>query len=170
MLGIKLAAEGAQMAVEPSAEDCANAEIAFRNLMILREGCVDYVYPDSRGLPTVGIGHLVVPSDNLSLGDQISQQQVDDFFHADAARALDAAWAQAGEAGITSAAFMPGLASVNFQLGTDWTQKFPNTWAMIVDGRYADAAHALDGTLWQKQTPVRVADFQHALLTLPSKA
>jgi GH24 family phage-related lysozyme (muramidase) len=158
------------MAFEPSAEDRANAEIAFRNLMILREGRVDRVYPDSRGLPTVGIGHLVVPADNLSLGDPVSPRQIDDFFHADAATALDAAWAQAGEAGITSVAFIPGLASVNFQLGDNWTQKFPNTWTMIVNGRYADAAHALDGTLWQKQTPVRVADFQHALLTLPPKA
>jgi hypothetical protein len=38
-------------------------------------------------------------------------------------------------------------------VGTGWTQKFPHTWQMISDGRYDDAANALDGTVWQHQTP-----------------
>jgi GH24 family phage-related lysozyme (muramidase) len=157
------------MPLNPSDDDRAQVETAFRNLMILREGQVNHVYADSRGLPTVGIGHLVVADDHLALGDQISAARVDELFHADAAAALTAAWNQAGQAGITSLAFIPALASVNFQLGTGWTGKFPNTWAMIVNGKYVDAAHALEGTIWQKQTPVRVADLQHALLALPPK-
>ena len=143
--------------------------IAFRELMVLREGCRTTVYADSRGFPTVGIGHLVVPADDLRLGDVISEDRVNAFFAGDSRDALTAAWAQAGEAGIISDAFMPCLASVNFQLGTGWTQKFPNTWQMIVDGLYEAAATALDGTLWQQQTPVRVQDFQQALRALPPK-
>jgi hypothetical protein len=34
---------------------------------------------------------------------------------------------------------------------------------MMCDGQYAQAADALNGTLWQQQTPVRVTDFQAAL-------
>jgi len=64
---------------------------------------------------------------------------------------------------------MPYLASVNFQLGTQWTATFPNTWKMIVDGDYEDAANALDGTIWAEQTPTRVKDFQDALRRLPAK-
>jgi lysozyme len=82
---------------------------------------------------------------------------------------MSAARAQAEEAGITDSAFIPYLASVNFQLGTKWTAKFPRTWKMIVDGAYADAANALDGTIWAKQTPVRVKDFQDALRKLAAK-
>lgn len=151
-------------------EDVQNqVETAFRNLMMLREGCRTTVYPDSRGLPTVGIGHLVVPADNLRLGDVISMERVNALFATDSADALAAAWAQAGQAGITSTEFIPCLASVNFQLGTNWTKTFPDTWGMIVDGRYDDAANALNGTIWQHQTPVQVQDFQAALRALPPK-
>jgi len=144
--------------------------VALRNLLIMREGRYTTVYSDSRGLPTVGIGHLVTPADDLAIGDTIDDQTVDELFAVDSAGALDAAWDQAAEAGITSTAFIPTLASVNFQLGTDWRSKFPHTWQMIDNGDYADAAHALTGTLWQQQTPVRVADFQNALLALPPKS
>jgi lysozyme len=154
----------------PPPDAQAQVATAFRNLMILREGVRTTVYADSRGLPTVGIGHLVQPGDNLSIGDVISDQAVDDFFTADSADALTAAYNQAALAGITSLGFIPTLASVNFQLGTDWTSKFPHTWRMIRNGQYTDAAHALTGTLWQQQTPIRVADFQNALLALPPKA
>lgn len=144
-------------------------QVAFQNLMVLREGERTTVYADTRGLPTVGIGHLVVPDDKLKLGDVISEVRVSALFEADGAEALNAAWKQAEEAGIASTAFIPYLASVNFQLGTGWTQKFPQTWKMIKDGQYGDAANALNGTVWQKQTPVRVQDFQGALRALPPK-
>ena len=154
----------------PPPDAQAQVAAAFRNLMILREGVRNTVYADSRGLPTVGIGHLVQPSDNLRIGATITNQQVNDFFAADSAGALTAAYDQSAEAGITSLGFIPTLASVNFQLGTDWTEKFPHTWQMIRNGQYTEAAHALTGTLWQQQTPIRVADFQNALLALPPKA
>ncbi len=154
---------------QPSPDVQNQVATAFRKLVELREGCRTTVYADSRGLPTVGIGHLVVPADDLRLGDVISEDRVNALFADDSRDALAAAWAQAGQAGITSDAFIPYLASVNFQLGTGWTQKFPNTWKMIVDGQYDAAATALDGTLWQQQTPVRVQDFQQALRALPPK-
>jgi GH24 family phage-related lysozyme (muramidase) len=153
----------------PSGEVRRQVQAAFEKLMISREGERTDVYKDSRGLLTVGIGHLVLPADKLELGDVISQERVSALFAADGADALDAAWKQAGQAGIASTAFIPYLASVNFQLGTAWTRTFPHTWQMIVDGKYQDAADALNGTLWQKQTPVRVRDFQDALRALPPK-
>jgi GH24 family phage-related lysozyme (muramidase) len=142
----------------------------FEKLMELREGKENTVYRDTLGKPTVGIGHLVVPGDNLKVGDRITDAQVTAFFQKDGAAALAAARSQAAEAGITDPAFIPYLASVNFQLGTRWTATFPNTWKMIVDGKYDDAADALDGTIWAKQTPVRVKDFQDALRKLPAKS
>jgi GH24 family phage-related lysozyme (muramidase) len=154
---------------QPSQDVQDRVKAAFRQLMVLREGERTTVYLDTRRLPTVGIGHLVVPADNLRVGDAISEERVDELFAADSADALDAAWSQAEQAGITSSDFIPYLASVNFQLGTGWTGKFPNTWKMIEEGRYDDAANALGGTLWQQQTPTRVKDFQEALRALPSR-
>ena len=107
--------------------------------------------------------------DKLKVGDVITDAQVSAFFQKDGAAAMSAARSQAVEAGISDTGFLPYLASVNFQLGTAWTGTFPNTWKMIVDGRYEDAAKALDGTMWAEQTPVRVKDFQDALRKLPPK-
>ena len=138
----------------------------FERLMALREGRSNTVYADTLGKLTVGIGHLVRPADRLRRGDVISDDRVSALFAADGAAALSAAVAQAAEAGITDPDFVPYLASVNFQLGVNWRRTFPHTWGLIVAGRYADAADALDGTRWQAQTPVRVTDFQGALLRL----
>ena len=69
-----------------------------------------------------------------------------------------------------SNAFIPALAAVNFQLGTNWRQQFPGTWAEIARGNYATAADMLNGTLWQRQTPLRVQDFQNALRALPARS
>ena len=143
---------------------------AFEQLMILREGRRNDVYTDSLGKLTVGIGHLVLASEHLQLHDQISDEQVTTLFKKDSAVALSAAQLQAVQAGISEPSFIPFLASVNLQLGTHWnTTKFPQTWGMIVAGKYEDAARALDQSLWKQQTPVRVKDFQDALRKLSAK-
>lgn len=153
----------------PLQNECDEVTAAFRNLMVRREGKRNAVYEDILGKMTVGIGHLVVSADDLRLGDTISDDRVAALFAADSSAALEAARKQADEAAIRNADFIPYLASVNFQLGTGWTNKFPATWRMIVEGRYAEAANALNGTIWQRQTPVRVRDFQTALRALPPK-
>ena len=45
----------------------------IRVKMIKEEGIKREVYLDSLGKPTVGIGHLVRPEDNLKVGQVISQ-------------------------------------------------------------------------------------------------
>jgi lysozyme len=152
-----------------SAQQQDQEDTNFEKLIAEREGRRNDVYKDSLGKLTVGIGHLVVPSDHLNFGERISDEQIDAFFEKDSAPAMQAARSQASAAGITDSAFIPYLASVNFQLGIGWTNTFPHTWKMIVDGKYEDAAKALDGTLWAEQTPVRVKDFQNALRSLPPK-
>jgi GH24 family phage-related lysozyme (muramidase) len=141
----------------------------FEKLMELREGRKNVVYLDSLGKPTVGIGHLVVPDDGLNVGDRITDQQVDAFFRQDSATAMSAARSQAAEAGITDSAFIPYLASVNFQLGTGWTRNFTRTWKLIIEGKYQEAAAEVAQSIWAKQTPVRLHDFQDALRKLPPK-
>jgi GH24 family phage-related lysozyme (muramidase) len=141
----------------------------FENLMVLREGRRKDVYLDTRKRPTVGIGHLVVPGDHLAVGNVISDDQVSAFFRKDSAAAMQAARLQAAQAGIKDTAFLPYLASVNFQLGPDWTNDFTKTWRFILDGRYEDAAREAADSDWARQTPVRLKDFQDALRRLPPK-
>jgi GH24 family phage-related lysozyme (muramidase) len=159
----------ATQTVEPGDSQRQQEDADFEKLIVLREGQKNVVYRDSLGKPTVGIGHLVVPDDALNVGDRITDEQVDAFFKKDSATAMGAARSQAAEAGITDSAFIPYLASVNFQLGTGWTRNFPRTWKLIIEGKYQEAADQAAESIWAKQTPVRLRDFQDALRKLPPK-
>jgi hypothetical protein len=59
---------------------------------------------------------------------------------------------------------------VNFQLGSGWRSKFPSTWSRIQNGQYCEAANGLESSLWNRQTPVRVDDFQACLRDQAAKA
>jgi hypothetical protein len=135
-----------------------------------------YVYQDSRNILTGGIGHKILPSDNLKDGDPVSAPLIQQWFEQDGGRALDAARAQAAEAGIADPAFVTPLASVNFQLGPAWRKRFPNAWRQILAGDYAGAADEVAKSSqpgrdsdWMRQTPTRVRAFQAALRALPPK-
>lgn len=141
----------------------------YEALMVLREGEKYVVYYDSLGQPTGGIGHLLLPSDGLVVGQAIPDATVKRWFTHDGASAMDEAVTLAEQAGITSQAFLPYLASVCYQLGNGWTKKFPHTWDLICRGEYDLAANACVATIWDKQTPVRTADFEKALRALPPK-
>jgi hypothetical protein len=63
------------------------------------------------------------------------------------------------------------LVSVNYQLGRNWTKKFPTAWKCLCHKEYD---RAIDEVMyadkkagrhsrWYKQTPVRVEDFVKAI-------
>lgn len=140
---------------------------------LIREGERLKVYKDSLGKPTVGIGHLVLPEDNLKVGDKITATRSKTFFEKDTVIAEQAALEQAGEIGVTTDKFIAALISVNFQLGTKWTKVFKTTYPLIVKHDFDKAIENLKKSRWYKQTPVRVYDFikalKHAKETLQQK-
>ena len=52
-------------------------------LITFFEGTKLNVYKDSNGFPTVGVGHLIKPEDNLKMGDTITPEQSDVFLTQD---------------------------------------------------------------------------------------
>ena len=142
-------------------------ELAVAHIMA-REGVNLTVYLDTVGVPTVGVGHAVKPEDNLKVGDKITAERAHELLKHDAQLAFEAANRQLIELGLNDINFLVALTSVNFQLGSRWPAKFPKTWAFIKAKRYEDAAKEAEDSLWFKQTPVRVKDFQEALLKLRS--
>jgi len=111
----------------------------------------------------VGYGHLVLTGDGLKVGDTITQDQADALLVKDYDRAFKAAVEQATELNKINAEFIGALASVNYQLGTGWSKKFPNTWAMLKAGDAASAIQNLKVSKWNEQTPVRVTAFIGAI-------
>jgi lysozyme len=59
----------------------------FKQALIEEEGVRQVVYRDVAGYPTVGVGHLIEPRDNLRVGDRVSKAQVLSFLDADLAEA-----------------------------------------------------------------------------------
>ena len=57
----------------------------FKQALIEEEGVRYTVYRDVAGYPTVGVGHLIRPADDLRVGDRISDERVLDFLEQDLA-------------------------------------------------------------------------------------
>lgn len=141
----------------------ANIKQKIYEHLILREGVRNVVYKDSLGKPTGGVGHLILPSDNLSVGDTISTDTVERWLKEDSETAFQAALKQAKEIGIETDDFIIALTSVNFQLGSGWVRKFKTSYPNLVKGNWKKAIVGFKGSLWNKQTPVRVKDFVEAI-------
>jgi len=139
------------------------AFILAQQHLIAEEGSRNTVYKDSQGFLTVGVGHKVVPADNLKLGDTISSTRLNQFFAQDIAKAFSAAKSQARELDKYNVEMIARLTSVNFQLGTGWRYKFPNTWAFIKAGNVQAAIRNLTQSSWYRQTPNRVVAFVNTL-------
>jgi GH24 family phage-related lysozyme (muramidase) len=125
-----------------------------------REGVKQNVYLDSLGKPTAGVGHY---DPSLKEGDIVSEEQVAEWLVEDSRKAWDAAVQQAKEVGRTDKEFVEGLASVNYQLGTEWNKEHKATWGLMKKGLWQAAALEAANSVWNQQTPVRVLDFQKAL-------
>lgn len=135
---------------------------------ILREGIRNRVYLDSLGKPTVGIGHLVTKADNLRIGDNISNQRIDELFRKDTEKSLKTSINQCDILNIQDAAFLAALISVNFQLG-DFSSVFKNSFKLLKERQFDQVIQNLRKSLWMKQTPVRVNDFIKAIEILKEK-
>ncbi len=128
---------------------------------ILREGKKYKVYKDSLGFLTGGIGHLI-KQPGFKLGDPLSEAQIMAWFESDTDIALHTSLRHWEEIGEKTAPFLAALISVNFQLG-DFSQKFKNSYKLLVDGKYDTAIGNIKTSLWMKQTPVRANDFIQAI-------
>ena len=145
--------------------DLTKVRRKLRDHLIDREGFETRVYHDHLGNLTVGVGHLITDRDPFKEGDEIPKEVVEMLLEEDMEGSLRAALKQAREFNQYKEDFVVALGSVNFQLGTGWAQKFPNTYAHLKSGNYRQAIKNLKRSLWARQTPVRVTDFVNAIET-----
>ena len=144
-----------------------------------REGVKYESYLDSLKKPTAGVGHLLSVDEQkiYPIGTKIPEAQVNKWLKEDLAKAETAAKTQADQMRAKGLAVDPNfeesLISVNFQLGTGWTKKFPSAWKNLQSGDYEGAISQIQfadpnkkpgvKSSWANQTPVRVNDFTQAI-------
>lgn len=138
--------------------------------LLVREGKKLTVYKDSKGKLTGGIGHLLEASVGYryKAGDRISEELCQSWFQMDVDRSLQAALHQLSQLKpeAQTPEFLAALISVNFQLGTNWTDKFYETWPLLKEGNYTQATDHLLKSDWYLQTPARVIDFISAIVKI----
>ena len=137
----------------------------FLDHLMLREGVVYECYEDSLGKLTAGVGHLLPADTELGAGSPVPKEQVDQWLQEDSQLAWSNAISQARLLGRYDDPFIIGLASVNFQLGVHWNLIHKKTWHYLERGRWNLAASECADSLWNQQTPKRVADFQEAIMS-----
>ena len=144
----------------------------FTEHLRLREGYREEVYLDTLDKPTCGTGHLLSPEENAqyAVGDTIDTAVLDRWLEEDSEKAWNAAAQQLQDLNIEKPEFIVALGSVNFQLGTQWMNKFPSAYKALQNKDYDEAIRQVstgsgkDGqSRWMEQTPVRVKDFIEAI-------
>jgi uncharacterized coiled-coil protein SlyX len=160
------------------------------------EGETNYIYLDTRGLPTSGIGHLLTKDELKRYNVDVSKTEQNrakygisapvlldkngkplvssdsdrtTWINNDTRTAITAAQDQAKMLGVQDGRFIEGLGKVNFQLGANWWNKdinpdaHQNTWKLLKQGKYKEAAEEAKNSKWNKQTPTRVEEFAKML-------
>ncbi|MBV7266758.1 lysozyme [Erythrobacter ani] len=84
--------------------------------MIEEEGVRYDVYRDVAGYPTVGVGHLVLPEDNLGMGDTISHERALQLLETDIGKAEEVVQRLIGDLAINQHEF-DALVDLAFNVG-----------------------------------------------------
>jgi len=128
---------------------------AIKQMIMQHEGVKTKPYKDSKGLWTVGVGHLIGDGKTLpdSMNREFSQQEVMAMFDQDFASHLAIAQRTPGwdKANDTAKGAMIDLA---FNMG-QWWNKFPNTAKSLAAGDWQAAAAGLRDSEWYKQVKGR---------------
>lgn len=130
--------------------------MTIEDLIATHEGRRYSQYLDTRGIPTIGIGHnLAVSPLPAGWSQPITDTQVDQLFQADLATIM---------AGLNRA--LPWAASLDpvrqgvivdlcFNMGVHGASTFTTFLGLVQSGDYAGAAADLLGTKWASQVPNR---------------
>ena len=119
----------------------------FKQALIQEEGVRYTVYRDVAGYPTVGVGHLVEPEDNLRVGDAISEERAMAFLSADLEEAERGVRQLVGALPLYQHEFDALVDLVyNVGIGNVSPERSPRLNAAIDAGDYDEVASQLDYT------------------------
>ena len=130
----------------------------LRNQLTIDEGKVLKVYHDHLGLPTIGIGHLVLDSDdefNLPVDSPITEERCVELFEKDVVGVI-------ADCVILHEAFdgypdevKQVIANMMFNMGRTRLSKFKKHNAALISGDWKEAAVEGRDSKWYRQVTVR---------------
>jgi len=122
--------------------------------IIKHEGKINKVYKDHLGNATFGVGHLVLPSDDLQEGIEYDDTKIMEFFERDFRQATLDAETFIKRESVDDRAF-GCVINMAFQLGLPRLLKFKNFQYHLNKCDYQSASEEMLDSRWAKQTPNR---------------
>ena len=133
--------------------------------LIRDEGRRTHVYIDSVGLPTVGIGHLVLPGDKLNVGELVSDERIDQLFNHDLSLAIQGARDLFPGLDKHPEPVQRSIVNLTFNLGKTGLSKFKKFIAAINACDYITAGNELKTSKWFGQVKSRAVRIVAAIQT-----
>lgn len=134
-------------------------EAAAREMIARHEGRRNRPYKDSRGLWTVGIGHLIGNGTSLpaEMNREFSDAEIDQMFSEDYKHHAEAAAKIPGYDKINDQGKL-ALIDLTFNMGPVWYKKWPNFTKAMAEGNYEQAAASLQQSAWYGQVGRRAPE------------
>jgi len=133
------------------------------------EGSSDYgLYYDSEGYLTAGYGHKIKSDEDPQDFINLSEEQASELLSKDIPIHDKDASKVLAKFGIPesdlSETQLDGVKDMVYQLGMTTVLDFKNTFRLIKEGKFEEAAKNAAKSKWNKQTPERVKDFQDKIV------
>lgn len=131
-----------------------------KDLIIRHEGTIPYVYQDSLGFWTIGVGHLV----DKRRGGKLSAAVIESILleDIDEVKLNLPAWISPNLLGAVRYAV---LVDMGFNLGVDGLLQFQRTLEYVRAGKFAEASVAMGESKWAKQVGPRAARLRKMMET-----
>lgn len=136
-------------------------EVQIKEDLVKHEGCKTEVYLCSEGLPTAGIGHMLLGVDGLEVGDDVPMEAVLEWFDNDYKEAVTDCCAL-----FLNFASLPDqvkrvLVNMAFNLGRHRLSKFKNMIKAVNEGNWVKAADEMVDSRWYNQVGNRSVELEN---------
>jgi lysozyme len=125
------------------------------------EGCKTTVYLCTEGIPTVGIGHALYGFEELAVGDEVSMEQVLEWFKEDCDEALTDCRALFLNFDSLPDQVKRVLVNMAFNLGRSRLGKFKNMVTAVNEGNWNKAANEMVNSRWYNQVGNRSVELEN---------
>jgi lysozyme len=136
-------------------------EVQIKEDLVKHEGCKTEVYLCSEGIPTAGIGHMLLGVDGLEVGDDVPMEAVLEWFDNDYKEAVTDCCAL-----FLNFASLPDqvkrvLVNMAFNLGRHRLSKFKNMIKAVNEGNWVKAADEMVDSRWYNQVGNRSVELEN---------
>jgi GH24 family phage-related lysozyme (muramidase) len=119
------------------------------------EGFIPKIYKDTRGLATIGYGHLVKPTDIFKEEVEYPEEELYELFLKDLQEAKEGAHTLVGHIKDLHPNAWECVVEMIYQLGTTGVMKFAKMLLALEEKNYHEAHLQMLDSLWRKQTQKR---------------